>query len=98
MATRAPLASGTVRAARKGCVVGVARERPMDDLVEIGAFGDAPDGTRGALVYRRLHRIHAGTQQLTVTVPGSASWVGVNPRGLLFDLTPADDVRRVPRP
>ncbi len=40
---------------------GVETERPMNDLVEIGAYTAAgEDGTPGALLYRRMHRVRAG--------------------------------------
>ncbi len=76
---------------------GAVREIPMNDLVEIGAFSDGADGGRGAQVYRRLHRIRSGTQRLTLTVPATATWAGVDPRSLLFDLKPGDNVVRVAR-
>jgi hypothetical protein len=63
--------------------------------VEVGAFADGPGETRGAPVYRRLHRIRAGTQRLTVVVPATATWAGVDPRSLLFDVKPTNNVTRV---
>jgi hypothetical protein len=80
---------------------GVAREVPMHDLVEIGAFADSTGGgddERGAALYRRMHRLRSGVQRIAVTVPATATWAGVDPRSLLFDVKPADNVLRVARP
>jgi hypothetical protein len=76
---------------------GVEREVPMHDLIEIGAFAPGPDGARGAPVYRRLHRIRSGAQRVTITVPATARWAGADPRSLLFDLTPGNNVAGLPR-
>ena len=73
---------------------GLVREVPMDDLVEIGAFADGRGGERGAPVYRRMHRVRSGTQRITLTVPATATWAGVDPRALLFDVQPWDNVAR----
>jgi ABC-type transport system involved in multi-copper enzyme maturation permease subunit len=102
--TATPAAGGMTRLtldlrARKIVVdtAGVEREVPMHDLVEIGAFADGANDQRGAPVYRRLHRIRSGTQRITITVPATATWAGVDPRWLLFDLDPYDNVARLPR-
>ena len=50
--------------------VGAEREVPMDDIVEVGVYADAADGRRGAPLYLRTHRVRAGAQRITVTVPG----------------------------
>jgi hypothetical protein len=75
---------------------GASREVPMHDLVEIGAFADGPGGGRGPAVYRRLHRIRSGTQRIALVVPARARWAGVDARALLFDLTPGNNVARLP--
>ena len=76
---------------------GAEREVPMNDLIEIGALADGVDGERGASVYRQLRRIRSGAQRVTVTVPATATWAGVDPRNLLFDLKPSNNVVRVPK-
>jgi hypothetical protein len=73
---------------------GVEREVPMNDLVEIGAFAEGTGDEPGAPVYRRLHRIRSGAQRITLTVPATAAWAGIDPRHLLFDLNPMDNVAR----
>ena len=76
---------------------GVERAVPMNDLVEIGAFaGDPVDADRrGASVYRRLHRVRAGAQRIVIVVPATAKWAGVDPRQLLFDFEPYDNLKQV---
>ena len=74
---------------------GTVRELPMNDLVEIGAFADGAGRAQGASVYRRLHRIRSGRQRVTITVPAGAAWAGIDPRHLLFDLDPQDNVARL---
>jgi ABC-type transport system involved in multi-copper enzyme maturation permease subunit len=97
-----PAPGGMVRlalavSARKIVVdtAGAVREVPMNDLVEIGAFADGSGDEPGAPVYRRWHRIRSGAQRLTITVPAAATWAGVDPRSLLFDLVPGDNVARL---
>jgi hypothetical protein len=109
--TAAPIAGGMTRLtldvrARKIVVdtAGAERELPMHDLVEIGAFVDGTegangaDGARGRSVYRQLHRVRSGPQRITITVPATATWAGVDPRSLLFDLQPGNNVARLARP
>ena len=76
---------------------GAEHEVPMDDLIEIGAFADGSDGGRGPSVYRALHRIRSGAQRVTITVPATATRAGVDPRSLLFDLRPGNNVARIRR-
>lgn len=75
---------------------GAVREVPMHDLVEIGAFTDGSGEEPGEPVYRQWHRIRSGTQRITLTVPATATWAGVDPRFLLFDLEPGNNVARLP--
>ncbi|GLC26973.1 M1 family aminopeptidase [Roseisolibacter agri] len=75
---------------------GTVRELPIHDLVEIGAFRDGGGKARGAEVHRQLHRIRSGVQRITLTVPAGATWAGVDPRALLFDLKPWNNAKRLP--
>jgi hypothetical protein len=83
--------------ARKEIVdtAGVAREVPMNDLVEIGVFGAAGDGGLGVPLYRRMHRVRSGEQRITVTVPMMPARAGIDPRGLLIDAKMDDNVKDV---
>jgi hypothetical protein len=63
---------------------GVETVLPMDEWVEVGVF--APGGAEGARskpLYLRMHRIRAGAQTITVTVPGQPALAGLDPRELL---------------
>jgi len=73
--------------------VGVEREILMDDVVEVGVYGaDGANGAQGAPLYLRTHRVRAGDQRITVTVPRRPARAGVDPRNLLIDATPGDNV------
>jgi ABC-type transport system involved in multi-copper enzyme maturation permease subunit len=83
--------------ARKEVVdtAGVATPLAMDDLVEIGVFAASEDaGTLGRRLYLRKHRLRAGRQTITVTLPHEPDRAGVDPYGLL-DWEEGDDIERV---
>jgi hypothetical protein len=69
----------------------------MNDLVEVGAFAaDSADANaKGTLVYRKWHRLRSGAQRIVLIVPATAKWAGVDPRQLLFDFEPRDNVKPV---
>jgi ABC-2 type transport system permease protein len=97
-----PAGAGTWRvtlevSARKVVVdtAGAEREVPMNDLVEIGVFAPAGDEGPGKPLYLRMHRIRAGEQRITITVPGEPGQAEVDPRGLLIDVERDDNVREV---
>jgi ABC-2 type transport system permease protein len=103
-ATAAPAADGTWRVtldvrARKVTVdtAGVETVVRMDDLVEVGVYAAGKDGEPGAPLYRRMHRVRAGAQRITVTVRGEPARAGVDPRSLLIDMEPDDNVVEVGR-
>lgn len=72
---------------------GASREVPMDDLVEVGVYGD--EGADAAPLDLRTHRIHSGAQRLTVTVPRRPARAAIDPRHLLMDARSADNVADV---
>ena len=76
---------------------GVETEVPMSDLVEIGVYAAESDGGPGRPLYLRLHRVRSGRQRITVTVPGEPARAGIDPRILLIDLEPGDNVEEVMR-
>jgi hypothetical protein len=86
--------------ARKEVVdtAGVPTALAMNDLVEIGVYGEARDGAVGEPLYLRLHRIRSGTQRITVTVPRRPGRAGIDPRHLLIDVDPDDNVEQVTEP
>jgi hypothetical protein len=72
--------------ARKESVdsAGVATPLPMDDPVEIGVFAAArPGEILGRPLYLRKHRVRAGRQTITVTVPRQPDRAGIDPYSLL---------------
>jgi ABC-type transport system involved in multi-copper enzyme maturation permease subunit len=74
---------------------GLEAEMPMDDLVEIGVYGSGGQATRGTQLYRRFHRIKAGAQQITVLVSAKPVRAGIDPRYLLIDAKPGDNIKEV---
>ncbi len=73
---------------------GAGREIPMDDLVEVGVFGEDGD----APLDLRMHRIHSGLQRITLTVQRRPAGAGIDPRNLLMDARPGDNVTHVTIP
>lgn len=66
---------------------------PMDDRVEIGVYGAAAEeDARGPQLYRRLHRIRDGAQQLRIVVDGAPAQAGIDPRHLLLDVKSEDNL------
>jgi ABC-2 type transport system permease protein len=81
--------------ARKVAVdtAGVETEIPMDDLIEIGAYAvPVNDTARSKPVHAAMHRIRSGPQTITITVPAKPTTAGIDPRHLLIDVQPADNV------
>ena len=68
---------------------------PMDDLVEVGVFAAAEEAQLGDGLYLRMHRVRSGGQRFTVTVPGKPARAGIDPRNLLIDVEPDDNVKEV---
>lgn len=69
---------------------GVATDVPMNDLIEVGVFGEKKGGRRGQPLYLRMHRIRSGEQRIVLTVPRRPAEAGIDPRHLLID-TKVDD-------
>jgi hypothetical protein len=96
--------------ARKVAVdtTGIETDMPMDDLVEIGVYAaadtDAPadaDGVAGAEgepLHLSMHRIRSGPQTITISVSARPGRAGIDPRHLLIDVQPADNVVDVTEP
>ena len=75
---------------------GKEREVPMDDLIEIGVFGNGKEGIHNAL-YLKKQRIHSGANRIVVKVPEKPEAAGIDPRNLLIDTEVHDNVKRVIR-
>ena len=69
---------------------------PMDDWVQIGVFAPAKEGEEtGEPLYLQMHRVRAGEQTITVTVPSEPARAGIDPYHLLVDLATDDNVAEV---
>jgi aminopeptidase N len=72
---------------------GAETEVTMDDPVEIGIYGSGGTATRGLELYRSMHRMKAGTHRITVIVNAKPLRVGVDPRNLLIDADPTNNMK-----
>jgi ABC-type transport system involved in multi-copper enzyme maturation permease subunit len=66
-------------------------EVPMNDLVEIGVYGEAIADP----LYLQKHRIRSGRQRISVVVKGTPARAGVDPQLLLIDRNWSDNLRPV---
>jgi len=69
---------------------GVETAVPMNDVIEVGVYA-AESSTP---LYLRTHRVHSGQQQIVVVVPKQPTRAGIDPRNLLIDVKPDDNVAR----
>ena len=74
---------------------GIETEVPMDDLVEIGVYAEGGGTTRGSPIYSALHRIKTGPQQISVVLAARPDRAGIDPRYLLMDANPSDNIKDV---
>lgn len=78
---------------------GVETDFPMNDLIEIGVFAPAENGeAQGRPLYLAMQRIRTGPQTITVTVPLRPARAGIDPRHLLIDVEPHDNLVDIPHP
>jgi ABC-2 type transport system permease protein len=70
-------------------------EVPMDDFVEIGVYPAAAQEGSSPPLYQQLHRVRSGAQRITVAVPARPARAGIDPRNLLIDVKPNDNVALV---
>jgi ABC-2 type transport system permease protein len=74
---------------------GAETEVPMNDLVEVAVYAAGGKTTRGVELYRALHRLKAGSQRITVLVGSKPVAAGVDPRNLLIDAAPSDNIKGI---
>jgi ABC-type transport system involved in multi-copper enzyme maturation permease subunit len=74
---------------------GAEKEIPMNDLVEIGVYSVGGTTTRGIELHRALHRIKTGTQRVTVIVDKKPIRAGIDPRYLLIDDEPENNILEI---
>jgi hypothetical protein len=65
---------------------------PLDELVEIGLYGEDPDAEA---LYRRMHRVRTGEATFTINLPELPARATVDPRHLLVDRVAEDNSRPV---
>ena len=70
---------------------------PMDDLVEVGVFGEQTGKSAGLgeTLYLGQHRIRSGKQQITVMVPRRPSQAGLDPHRRFIERERGDNVAAV---
>ncbi len=77
---------------------GVETEIPVDDLVEVGVYAAGEGGKPGEPLYLHRHRVRSGEQRITLMVPKEPARAGIDPRNLLIDVTPDDNLKEMNRP
>ncbi|MBC3540294.1 ABC transporter permease/M1 family aminopeptidase [Rufibacter sediminis] len=76
--------------------IGVEKEVPLKDWVEVGIFAPAKAGEeQGKPLYLQKHLIHSKQQTITVTVPSKPAQVGIDPNHLLIDWNMKDNLAEV---
>jgi aminopeptidase N len=77
--------------------LGVETEVDHNDWVEIGVFGkhDATSRYASPMLYREKHRVATGKSQIEVIVDDEPVKAGIDPRNLLIDRVPSDNVVKV---
>jgi hypothetical protein len=69
---------------------------PMNDLAEVAVFAAPVEGEdRGVVLYRQMHRIRAGEQTITVTVPRAPASAGIDADHKLLDRKREDNVKEL---
>ncbi|MFN9435261.1 MAG: M1 family aminopeptidase [Planctomycetota bacterium] len=80
----------------KADAIGNETEADMDDFVEIGAFAKAESGNRyGKLLHRQRVQLAQGTHELEFVVDQLPHQAGIDPRNLLIDRVPDDNLMKV---
>ena len=72
---------------------GAETEVPMNDPVEIGVYAQGGTTTRGIELYRAMRRVKTGTQRISVVVAGKPIQAGIDPRNLLTDADPSNNLK-----
>ena len=76
--------------------IGVEKEMPMNDWVEIGIYAANKEGKKlGTKLHLQQHRILSGKQRITVIVSKKPSLAGIDPNHLLIDLKMNDNIKKI---
>jgi hypothetical protein len=83
-------------AKKKADEKGQETDASMDDYLEIGAYAKPESGKRyGKLLYKERVQLTAGKHDLEFIVDELPHQAGVDPRNLLIDTVPADNLKKV---
>lgn len=76
---------------------GVETEVEQNDWIEIGVFGEerVEGKTEETTLYLAKHRLEGGVSEIEVVVDEKPVRAGIDPRNLLVDRVPSDNVRKV---
>jgi ABC-2 type transport system permease protein len=75
---------------------GIETEIDHNDWIEVGVYGKAVDGTKdGRVLHLEKHRLRSGTNRLLITVDEEPVRAGVDPRNLLIDRVPGDNLKKI---
>lgn len=74
---------------------GIESDVSLDENVEIGVFSGVEDNSKTGPLYLSMHRIVSGDQEIIVTTTEKPERVVVDPRNLLIDLKPRDNVKKL---
>jgi aminopeptidase N len=74
---------------------GVETEVPSDDWIEIGVYGEKDEEGEEPFLYLDKHRLAGGTHEIELVVEGKPVRAGIDPRHLLVDRVPDDNIRKV---
>jgi hypothetical protein len=74
---------------------GVETEVPQDDWIEIGVYGEENEDGEQPFLYLDKHKLTGGTHDIELVVDARPVRVGIDPRHLLIDRVPDDNVRKV---
>jgi hypothetical protein len=75
--------------------IGRETEVPMNDLIEIGVFGEGKDGELGEPLLLERRRITSGKQTIRVIVPKQPKRAGIDPYDKTIDRERGDNMREV---
>lgn len=72
------------------------KEVPVDDYIDIGAFGAPPAGKKyGRTLYRQRMKVSKAQNQYRFTTSELPQKAGIDPFSLLVDRVPADNLKKV---
>ena len=74
---------------------GVETEVSQDDWIEIGVYGEENEGGEQPFLYLDKHKLTGGRHEIELVVDARPVRVGIDPRHLLIDRVPDDNVRKV---